>query len=64
MKRVRFEKYLHTLACELVREGAKHSVFQNMLNGTLTTVPRHVELQPFLVRKICRDLGVEPPKEK
>ncbi len=64
MKRLDFEKYLHSHNCNILREGAKHSVFYNTDNSLLSTVPRHSELKPFLVRKICKDLGVVPPKGK
>lgn len=36
--------------CELMREGAKHSVNVNPLANRVTTVPRHRELDNFLRR--------------
>ncbi|MHB8710079.1 MAG: type II toxin-antitoxin system HicA family toxin [Minisyncoccota bacterium] len=45
-----------------MREGAKHSVFLNPLNESMSTVPRHSEIKTFLVRKICKDLGVSAPQ--
>jgi mRNA interferase HicA len=48
--------------CVLHREGAKHSVFLNPENGHLVAVPRHREIEILLARKICRQLGISPPK--
>lgn len=45
----------------LTREGGKYSVFQNPVTCKETPVTRHNEIADFTVRKICRDLGVEPP---
>lgn len=45
-----------------MREGAKHSVFLNPENDFISTVPRHVEIDSFLARKICKDLGISAPK--
>ncbi len=64
MKRADFIRYLRHSGCEFVREGAKHSVFWNPGNGLVSTVPRHVEINPFMVRKICRDLGISAPTKK
>jgi len=47
--------------CIPVREGAKHSVFYNPDNKRTSTVPRHIEINDFLAKKICKDLGVSQP---
>ncbi len=46
--------------CIFIREGAKHSVFFNPLIKKSSTVPRHNEIDDFLAKKICQDLGVSP----
>jgi len=43
-----------------VREGANHSVFFNSLLNRTSTVPRHSEINDFLAKKICKDLGITP----
>lgn len=58
MKREKFIKHLLKEGCIFVREGAKHSVFFNSLTKRSSTVPRHNEINNFLAKKICRDLGV------
>lgn len=58
MKRQRLIKHLLKEGCIFVREGAKHSVFFNSLTKRTSTVPRHNEINNFLAKKICRDLGV------
>jgi mRNA interferase HicA len=64
MKRKDLIRYLIKNGCVFVREGAKHSVFFNPLLRKTSTVPRHNEIDNFLAKKICRDLGIEPPKKK
>ncbi|MBI2446849.1 MAG: type II toxin-antitoxin system HicA family toxin [Parcubacteria group bacterium] len=58
MKRKNFLRHLAREGCVFVREGAKHSVFFNPLTKKFSTVPRHNEIDNFLIRKICRDLGI------
>jgi len=64
MKRKDFIKYLVSKGCVFIRDGAKHSVFFNSLIKRSSTVPRHSEVDNFLARKICRDLGIEEVKKK
>ena len=59
MKRVDLIKYLIKEGCIFFREGAKHSVFFNPIIRKSSTVPRHKEIDNFLAKKICRDLGVK-----
>jgi mRNA interferase HicA len=61
MKRVNFIKHLTANGCELLREGGRHSVYVNTLNERTSSVPRHRELNDFLVRKICHDLLIPEP---
>jgi predicted RNA binding protein YcfA (HicA-like mRNA interferase family) len=64
MKRKDLIRHLIKNGCVFVREGAKHSVFFNPLLKKTSTVPRHNEIDNLLAKKICRDLGIEPPKKK
>jgi mRNA interferase HicA len=61
MKREKLVKHLLQQGCELLREGARHSVFVNRQARRSSTVPRHREINDFLAKKICRDLGVPEP---
>lgn len=61
MKRAELIAHLQSHGCRLTREGAKHSVYENPTNGEQTTVPRHREINKFLAKKICRDLGISDP---
>jgi mRNA interferase HicA len=58
MKRRDLIRHLESHGCQLLREGGRHSVYFNPANRQTSAVPRHTELNDFLVRKICRDLGV------
>ena len=61
MKRRELIKHLCDQGCKLIREGGKYSIFQNPVTGKETPVTRHTEIADFTVRKICRDMGIEPP---
>lgn len=62
MKRNDLLRHLKKEGCLLLREGAKHSVFFNSKTRQTSTVPRHSEINNFLARKICRDLGIKEVK--
>lgn len=64
MKRKDLIKHLLKNGCTFVREGTRHSVFFNALLKKSSTVPRHTEIDNFLAKKICRDLGIESPTRK
>jgi mRNA interferase HicA len=61
VKRVDLIRHLESHGCRLLREGGSHSVYVNAAVRRTSTVPRHREIDDFLVRKICRDLDVPPP---
>ena len=44
-----------------MREGGSHSVYVNPSTRKVSTVPRHREINDFLVRKICRALEIDQP---
>ncbi|MBI4050669.1 MAG: type II toxin-antitoxin system HicA family toxin [Candidatus Doudnabacteria bacterium] len=62
MKHSGLIRHLRKRGCVFIREGARHSVFFNPVLKRTSTVPRHKEINDFLARKICRDLGIEEPK--
>lgn len=64
MKRKDLIRHLQRHGCVLFREGKKHTVFVNFTNNKTSTVPRHREINDFLARKICRDLGIEEPQNR
>jgi predicted RNA binding protein YcfA (HicA-like mRNA interferase family) len=64
MKRAELIRHLHKNGCKFVREGSKHSVFLNPENDFISTVPRHSDIDPFMARKICKDLGISIPNKK
>jgi len=61
VKRADLVRHLHHHGCELLREGANHSIYVNRAGRKSSSVPRHREINEFLARKICRDLGVSEP---
>lgn len=63
MKRKELIRHLLKQGCIFIREGANHSVFFNPLHRKTSTVPRHNEIDNFLVKKICKDLGISPYKK-
>jgi len=61
LKRRDLVRYLEAHGCELLREGANHSVYVNRSARKTSTVPRHREINDLLARRICRDLEVPEP---
>lgn len=61
MKRVDLVRHLEVHGCQLLREGANHSVYVNRRARKTSTVPRHREINDYLARKICRDLEIADP---
>ena len=62
MKRRKLIRHLETHGCELLREGGNHTIYVNRTVQKSSAVPRHLEINDFLVRKICRDLQIPKPK--
>lgn len=62
MKRRVFIKHLAKHGCRLLREGGKYSIFINPALNKEVPVTRHNEIADFTVRKICKELQIEPPK--
>jgi len=58
MKRQDLVRHLRKHGCELFREGGNHSIFVFRAEKKTSSVPRHREINEFLVKKICRDLGI------
>ncbi|HEX4130478.1 MAG TPA: type II toxin-antitoxin system HicA family toxin [Pirellulales bacterium] len=58
MKRVDLIRHLEANGCFLLHDRGKHSVFVNPANNQTSAAPRHREINDFLSRKICRDLGI------
>jgi mRNA interferase HicA len=61
MKRVDVIRHVESFGCRLLRDKGKHTVYFNPENNQTTTIPRHREVNEYLVRKICRDLGIPEP---
>jgi mRNA interferase HicA len=61
MKRQDLVRHLEAHGCYLLRDRGKHSVYVNPANKRTSAVPRHREINDFLARKICRDLGIPEP---
>lgn len=62
MKRRKLLKHLRSHGCSLLREGGNHSWWHNPNENRRTAVPRHTEIRDLMAKKICKDLGIEPPK--
>ena len=61
MKRRQLARHLEQHGCELLREGANHSIYVNRTAGKSSAVLRHAEVNDDLARKICKDLSVVSP---
>ena len=61
MKRLDLIRHLENCGCVMLREGGNHTVYVNRAAHKVSTVPRHRDINEFLTRKICRELGVRQP---
>jgi mRNA interferase HicA len=61
MRRRDLIRHLLQSGCELVRECGRHSRWINKAPNKRSAVPRHTEIPDLLARKICKDLGIDPP---
>ncbi|MBI4253381.1 type II toxin-antitoxin system HicA family toxin [Candidatus Uhrbacteria bacterium] len=64
MKRKDLIEYLLQHGIVFIREGSNHSVFYNPMYKRASTVPRHNEIDTFLGKKICKDLGISPIEKR
>lgn len=58
MKRGDLLRHLREHGCALLREGGNHSWWHNPSQNRRSAVPRHNEINDYLARKICKDLGI------
>jgi len=58
MKRGDLLRHLREHGCALLREGGNHSWWHNPAQNRRSAVPRHNEINDYLGRKICKDLGI------
>jgi mRNA interferase HicA len=58
VKRRDLIRLLEQQGCKLLREGGRHTVYLNPTTKQTSTIPRHTEVDDFLAKKICKDLGI------
>lgn len=58
MKREKLVKYLNSQNCHLKRHVSRHDVFLNRDNGKKAPVPRHREINEFIVNNIKKQLSL------
>ena len=61
MKRIDLIRHLQLHGCDLLREGRRHTAYVNQATRKVSSVPRHRDINEFLARRICRDLGIPEP---
>ena len=61
MKRKDLLRYLKKNGCEFLREGKNHTVYVNLREKKVSTIPRHHKINDYLCQKICKDLGIKKP---
>lgn len=61
MKRRDLLRHLFDRGCVFVREGANHTTISSVDGQRFSTIPRHNEVNEFLAKKICKDLGIDIP---
>jgi mRNA interferase HicA len=61
LKRRELERHLAEHGCEVLREGARHTIWSRPPADLRAPVPRHREIPTGTARAICRQLAVPPP---
>lgn len=61
MKRKNLIRHIEKYGCEFLREGGNHTVYVNRKEKKVSTIPRHREIDEYLSKKICKDLGIPKP---
>ena len=61
MKRRELIRHVKKNGCEFLREGGNHTIYVNRRTRKSAPIPRHRELNVFLVKKICSDLEIPCP---
>jgi predicted RNA binding protein YcfA (HicA-like mRNA interferase family) len=61
LKRRDLIRHLEKNGVEFLREGANHTVYVNRKGKKASTIPRHREIDEYLVKKICKDLNIPQP---
>ena len=61
MKRKQFMQHMRKNSCFVTREGSNHTLVTNLINGKKETIPRHVEIDYKLIKKICKRLEIPSP---
>jgi len=61
MKWRAFISHLSKNNCASLKEGGNHSWWRNRTTNRRSAVPRHSEVNDLLVKKICKDLGIDNP---
>lgn len=61
MKRKDVVLHLESNGFGFLRESANHTVYVNLTRKKVSTVPRHKEIDEYLVTKICKDLEIPKP---
>lgn len=64
MNTQKLRRHLVRHGCYKSREGGNHEVWHRKDSPLSTAVPRHTEIGPGLIRKICQDLEIPAPAEK
>jgi len=62
MKRKKLVQHMRAQGCEQLREGGRHSWWHNPRQNKRSAVPWHSEISDILAKKICKDLGIDPPQ--
>lgn len=64
MKRRDRLKHLREHGCEFDHAGANHDLWLNPVTNQRAPVERHREIQPTMVREICKQLSIPRPRKK
>jgi mRNA interferase HicA len=58
MNRKKLMAKLEEEGCKLLRHGSRHDIYINPVNGQKQPIPRHTDIDDYLVKHILKYLGL------
>lgn len=58
MKRTQLLSHLKKHGCIILRNGSNHDIYLNPLNGKISAIGRHAELDNLYCKLICKQLQI------
>ncbi len=64
MNRRKLERHLQSFGCVFQHHARGHDIWCKPDEQRTSAIPRHVDINTFTMKSICKDLNIPPPREK